>query len=102
MGFETHIRRNHNPLHCQVCHSHNAAHRIRTCKPFRTNGFQDRFLTNPDMQQNKRQEIDPAFQPESIRLSYIHDMLQSHNLELHGRIFTYEFPQDVGCNLHIL
>ena len=46
-----------------------AAHRIRTCKSFRTNGFQDRFLTNPDMQQNKRHETDPAFQPESIRLS---------------------------------
>lgn len=28
-------------------------------------------------------------------------MLQSHNLESHGRIFTYEFPQEVGCNLHI-
>ena len=28
-------------------------------------------------------------------------MLQSHNLELHGGIFTCEFPQDVGCNLHI-
>lgn len=28
-------------------------------------------------------------------------MLQSHNLELHGRIFTYEFLQEVGCNLHI-
>nr|DAJ86199.1 MAG TPA: hypothetical protein [Caudoviricetes sp.] len=33
---------------------------------------------------------------------YIHDMLQSHNIELHGRVFTYEFPQEVGCNLHIL
>ena len=29
-GIRTHIRRNHNPLHCQVCHSHSILTMIRT------------------------------------------------------------------------
>ena len=34
---------------------------------------------------------------------YIHNMLPVIKLiRPYGRIFTYEFPQDVGCNLHIL
>ena len=28
-----------------ITHIYGAAHRIRTCKPLRTNGFQDRLLT---------------------------------------------------------
>ena len=43
-GIRTHIRRNHNPLHCQVCHSHNDNGRSRSHIPFRIHWFQVRSI----------------------------------------------------------
>lgn len=102
-GIWTHIRRNHNPLHCQVCHSHNAAHRIRTCKPFRTNGFQDRSLTTRTCSKIKSRRLILPFNRNQSGYLYIHNMLPVIKLiRPYGRIFTYEFPPVAGGNLHTL